>query len=148
MGKRRSTRYDPDKTWAEQQRKELSWQTKACQLVRDAGGYAEKIEFKMKGGCPDTIAVIPYRIPLLIEFKMGVMRVDPMQKSTFKKMELAGFHIVCIAIYRENDIIWFIQFDYNNNQEIKRCLLKNFVQLLWPDPNLPNTMVSSDGNKF
>jgi hypothetical protein len=131
MAKKR--RYDPDKTFLEQQPEaELSWQARICKLIREAGGYAERIEFKSKGGCPDIMAATPDSTEsFLIECKMGSMKVDPLQKKIFREMMAGGFDIRCLCIYVEGDQIWFICFDFETEKELSRCHPSGLIKMLW-----------------
>ena len=126
-------KYDPDKTYKAQYTKneELTWQAKFCKIVEAAGGFAEKIEFKAKGGCPDIMAAIPMGDTFLFEFKMGHMKVDPLQKVIFKRMIAGGFQVICISVYVEGSTTWFILFNFETGKEIKRCQPSEILDMLW-----------------
>ena len=130
MGKKK---YDPDKTFKEQQEDvELTWQGRICKIIRDNGGFAERIEFKLKGGCPDIMASIPHRTEtLFIECKMGHKVLDPLQKKIFRAMAAAGFEIRCICIYLEGDQIWLICFDFETGKELVQCRPTDLIKMLW-----------------
>jgi hypothetical protein len=130
MGKKK---YDPEKTFKEQQTKtELPWQAKICNIINEGGGFAERIEFKLKGGCPDIIASMSYmNTTFLIECKMGKMQVDPLQRVLFKKMQLAGVDIRCICIYVDGAITWFIFFNFETGEEYARCRPNKLIETLW-----------------